>query len=118
VGSSPRDLNSSNRSVAFFTPPIYAAEHIEGSRARSQTGACSNNSRNGCGEDLETNPTSDHLWLVFNNKGSEDRILQPEGGSNDIGERVSCSQYNGLAAVDSWTLLLGGSTGSIGELEF
>jgi hypothetical protein len=55
---------------------------------------------------------------VFNNKGSEDRILQPEGGSNDIGERVSCSQYNGLAAVDSWTLLLGGSTGSIGELEF
>jgi hypothetical protein len=32
VGSS-RDLKSSNRLVAFFTPPIYAVEHIEGSRA-------------------------------------------------------------------------------------
>jgi hypothetical protein len=92
-------------------------DHIEGSRVRSQTGALSNDSQNGCGEDLETNPTSECLWLVVGKGGLEDRILLPEGGSNHIGECVSCSQDNRLAAVDQ-TLLLGGSTGSIGEHGF
>ena len=62
---------------------------MEGSRAKSQIGARSNNSRNESGEDLETNPTSDRLRLkVFRERGS-DRVLLLEGSNGDVGEHGS-----------------------------